>query len=89
MPNSNVQPLFERARALGVGFCAGYAELTPDGHRYNSAVLVAPNGDLLTKYRKVHLPGTSAPKPELRLIPNQPAYPRLVKDRARRLLLKG
>jgi len=44
MPNPNVQPLFDRARALGVGFYLGYAELTPDGQRFNSAILVGPDG---------------------------------------------
>ena len=32
-----------RAR-LGVGFHLGYAELTPDGHRYNTAILVERDG---------------------------------------------
>ena len=44
MPNPDVQPLFDRARALRVGFYVGYAELTPEGRRYNSAMLVDPNG---------------------------------------------
>jgi predicted amidohydrolase len=65
MPNANVQPLFDRARAHGIGFYVGYAELTDEGHRYNTAILVAPNGDILSKYRKVHLPGTVEPKPGL------------------------
>jgi len=58
MPNPAVQPLFDRARALGVGFYIGYAELTPDGRRFNSAITVGPNGDILFKYRKIHLPGS-------------------------------
>ncbi len=62
MPNPGVQPLFDRARALGVGFCAGYAELTPAGQRFNAAILVAPDGAVLGRYRKVHLPGTIAPR---------------------------
>jgi predicted amidohydrolase len=65
MPNPNVQALFDRARTQGIGFYAGYAELTNEGHRYNTALLVAPNGDILSKYRKVHLPGTVEPKPGL------------------------
>lgn len=36
MPNPAVQPLFDRARALRVGFYIGYAELTADGQRFNS-----------------------------------------------------
>ena len=58
MPNPAVQPLFDRARALGVGFYVGYAELTPEGKRFNSAITVGPDGAILGKYRKVHLPGS-------------------------------
>ncbi len=63
MPNPVVQPLFDRARALGVGFSIGYAERTPDGRRFNSAILVAPDGATLGFYRKVHLPGSVEPRP--------------------------
>ncbi|MBN8891676.1 MAG: N-carbamoyl-D-amino-acid hydrolase [Rhodospirillales bacterium 70-18] len=62
MPNPNVQPLFDRARALGVGFYVGYAELTPEGRRFNTAILVAPDGALIGKYRKIHLPGSVEPR---------------------------
>ncbi|MGY9046528.1 N-carbamoyl-D-amino acid hydrolase [Puniceibacterium antarcticum] len=63
MPNSHVQPLFDRARELSVGFYIGYAELTPEGERFNAAVTVGPDGTILGKYRKVHLPGSVEPKP--------------------------
>jgi predicted amidohydrolase len=63
MPNPNVQPLFDRARALGVGFYIGYAELTPEGERFNSAVTVGPDGQVLFKYRKIHLPGSDHIRP--------------------------
>jgi len=63
MPNPRVQPLFDRARELGVGFYVGYAELTPEGQRFNSAVTVGPDGAILLKYRKVHLPGSDHVKP--------------------------
>jgi predicted amidohydrolase len=62
MPNPAVQPLFDRARALGVGFYIGYAELTPDGRRFNSAITVGPDGAILFKYRKIHLPGSDRVK---------------------------
>ena len=62
MPNANVEALFNRARTLGVGFYVGYAELTDEGQRFNSAVLVGPDGTLIGKYRKVHLPGSVEPR---------------------------
>jgi predicted amidohydrolase len=62
MPNPAVQPLFDRARALGVGFYVGYAELTQDGQRFNCSVLVQPDGSILGRYRKVHLPGSVEPR---------------------------
>src|SRR3979411_2633362 len=40
MPNPAVQALFDRARALRIGFYVGYAELTPAGRRYNCSILV-------------------------------------------------
>lgn len=64
MPNDGVQPLFDRARELGVGFYLGYAEQTPDDHRYNTAVLVGRSGELIGKYRKIHLPGYYEPRPD-------------------------
>ncbi len=66
MPNPGVQPLFDRARALGVGFYLGYAELTQDRQRFNSSILVAPDGQILGHYRKVHLPGSVEPRPGAR-----------------------
>ncbi len=63
MPNPHVQPLFDRAAALGVGFYVGYAELTGEGRRYNSAILIGPDGVEIGRYRKVHLPGSVEPRP--------------------------
>lgn len=57
MPGPDTQPLFEEASRLGVGFQLGYAERTPDGHRFNTALLVERDGRVVAKYRKVHLPG--------------------------------
>ena len=62
MPNPAVAKLFDRARALRVGFYVGYAELTPDGRRYNCAILVDRDGEILGRYRKVHLPGSVEPR---------------------------
>jgi len=57
MPGPETAPLFAEAAALGIGFSLGYAELTPDGHRYNTQVLVERDGTIVARYRKVHLPG--------------------------------
>ena len=57
MPSPVTAPLFDAARRLGVGFHLGYAERTPEGRHFNTAILVSPAGDVLLKYRKVHLPG--------------------------------
>ena len=62
MPNPAVQPLFDRARALGIGFYVGYAELTSDGQRFNCSILVDSDGEILGRYRKVHLPGSVEPR---------------------------
>jgi N-carbamoyl-D-amino-acid hydrolase len=62
MPNPNCQKLFDRAAELRVGFYLGYAELTEDGHRFNTAITVGPDGEILGKYRKVHLPGSVEPR---------------------------
>ncbi len=63
LPSPQTQALFDRARELQVGFYIGYAELTEDGERFNSSVIVGPDGAILSKYRKVHLPGTAEPRP--------------------------
>jgi hypothetical protein len=57
------QPLFDRARALRVGFYVGYAELSAEGRRFNSSILVDREGQIISKYRKVHLPGSVEPRP--------------------------
>ena len=57
MPNPAVQPLFDLARQLKIGFSLGYAELTPEGRHFNTAILVDDGGRIIGKYRKIHLPG--------------------------------
>ncbi len=64
MPNPEMQPLFDAARELGIGFHLGYAELTPQNHRFNAAILVDTNGEIVGKYRKIHLPGHAERKPD-------------------------
>ena len=57
MPSNETAPLFEAARRYGIAFHLGYAERTPEGRHFNTAVLVSPTGEVMLKYRKVHLPG--------------------------------
>ncbi|MGY3451777.1 N-carbamoyl-D-amino-acid hydrolase [Bradyrhizobium sp. USDA 4353] len=66
MPGPETAPLFALAKELRVGFCLGYAELTvEDGivHRYNTAILVDKDARIVSKYRKVHLPGHAEHEP--------------------------
>jgi predicted amidohydrolase len=64
MPSTETQPLFDEAKKLGIGFCLGYAELTADGHRFNTQVLVEKDGTVVAKYRKVHIPGHEHNEPD-------------------------
>jgi predicted amidohydrolase len=64
MPSPVTQPLFDEAKKLGIGFCLGYAEITDDGHRYNTQVLVEKDGSIIAKYRKVHIPGHEHHEPD-------------------------
>ena len=68
MPSEATRPLFEEAKRLGVGFHLGYAELVEEEEgrtrRFNTAVLVGTDGEIVGKYRKIHLPGTRRPPPE-------------------------
>jgi predicted amidohydrolase len=66
MPNAGVQPLFDRARELGVGFYVGYGELTSTNEQFNTSILVGPDGKIFGKYRKVHIPGSKEPRAEAR-----------------------
>jgi predicted amidohydrolase len=65
MPSNETAALFDAARRWGIGFHLGYAEIAHEAdatgvvrkRRFNTAILVGPEGDVLLKYRKVHLPG--------------------------------
>jgi N-carbamoyl-D-amino-acid hydrolase len=60
MPSAVTQPLFDEGRRLRIGYYIGYAELAREPgrtRRFNTSILVDPDGNIVGKYRKVHLPG--------------------------------
>lgn len=60
MPGLETRPLFELAAELQIGFYLGYAELARNNgaiQHFNTSILVGPDGGIIGKYRKVHLPG--------------------------------
>jgi predicted amidohydrolase len=59
MPGPATQPLFDAARQHGIAITFGYAEKTLDGHHFNTSILTDKSGQIVGKYRKIHLPGHS------------------------------
>jgi predicted amidohydrolase len=67
MPGPSTQALFDEAARLEIGFYLGFAELSIEGgrkRRFNSSVLVGPDGQIIGKFRKVHLPGHKEHRPD-------------------------
>ncbi len=60
--SSAAKPLFDRAKSGKVDLYVGYAERCADGRGYNTCIYYSGSLDrILSKYRKVHLPGTVEP----------------------------
>lgn len=67
MPGPETQRLFDEAARRGIGFCLGYAELAEEPgrlRRFNTSILVDSGGNIIGKYRKVHLPGHGEYEPQ-------------------------
>ncbi|SFO94009.1 Predicted amidohydrolase [Cohaesibacter marisflavi] len=62
MPSAETQSLFDAAKKYQMGFYLGYAELVKEGdttRHFNTTIIVDKTGEIVGKYRKVHLPGHS------------------------------
>ncbi|KAF2163111.1 hypothetical protein M409DRAFT_68733 [Zasmidium cellare ATCC 36951] len=58
----NTKPLFDKARELGVDISVGLGEATEDGQHFNTSIYYhSKTGSILSKYRKIHLPGDFEP----------------------------
>lgn len=73
LPSPATARLFDAARGYGIALHVGYAELLEAGspgnengpaRRFNTAAFVADTGEIVFKYRKIHLPGHKEFEPQ-------------------------
>ncbi|MCA1179412.1 MULTISPECIES: N-carbamoyl-D-amino-acid hydrolase [unclassified Pantoea] len=64
MPSAVTRPLFDFSREHSIAISFGYAELTPEGHHFNTSIITDRQGNIVGKYRKVHLPGHAEYEPD-------------------------
>ena len=67
VPGVTTQALFEEAQRLRIGVHLGYAERCVRSgrkRRFNSSVLVDAQGDVIGRFRKIHLPGHADHRPD-------------------------
>ncbi|XAH22480.1 N-carbamoyl-D-amino-acid hydrolase [Xylophilus sp. GW821-FHT01B05] len=65
LPSPATAPLFDAIRRHGLTVYLGYAEIAHEAdetgvvrkRRFNTSVIIAPSGEIILKYRKIHLPG--------------------------------
>jgi predicted amidohydrolase len=62
LTSPNAKELFDEAKKLGIDISVGFAERTKDGKGFNTSIYYSgKKGEVIAKYRKVHLPGTKEP----------------------------
>lgn len=65
----NLEPLLRKASELKIDVQVGFAERTPEGEGFNTAIYYSgTRHKILSKFRKIHLPGTVEPFKNLNAI---------------------